>query len=63
VNHGHQFPLLRRQPGHLTPSVRRAELLEGKTIDAPPLGQASVTFKKAPRAKEEGPEQLRLGDE
>lgn len=36
------------------------ELLGGKGIDAPPLGQASVTFKKAPRAKEEGPQQLRL---
>ena len=36
------------------------ELLGGKGIDAPPLGQASVTFRKAPRAKEEGPPQLRL---
>jgi len=41
-----------------------AEALAGKGIDAPPLGQASVTFKKAPRAKEEVPEQqLRLGEE
>ena len=42
-----------------------AEALAGKGIDAPPLGQASVTFKKAPRAKDEGekPEQLRLGEE
>jgi DNA modification methylase len=27
------------------------ELLTGKTIDAPPLGQVNVTFKKAPKAK------------
>ncbi len=31
-----------------------AELLAGKRIDAPPLGQTSITFKKAPRAKGEG---------
>jgi len=29
------------------------ELLAGKGIDAPPLGLANVTFKKAPRAKDE----------
>ena len=29
------------------------ELLAGKGIDAPPLGQANVTFKKAPRAKDQ----------
>lgn len=29
------------------------ELLNGKRIDCPPLGQVNVTFKKAPRAKEE----------
>ena len=27
------------------------ELLNGKTIDCPPLGQVNVTFKKAPKAK------------
>jgi DNA modification methylase len=27
------------------------ELLSGKTIDCPPLGQVNVTFKKAPKAK------------
>ena len=30
------------------------------TIDMPPVGQVSVTFKKAPKAKAEGPEQLPL---
>ena len=40
------------------------ELLAGKGIDAPPLGLANVTFKKAPRAKDEQThEQLPLGDE
>jgi hypothetical protein len=29
------------------------ELLAGKGIDAPPLCLANVTFKKAPRAKDE----------
>lgn len=29
------------------------ELLNGKRIDCPPLGQVNVTFKKAPKAKEE----------
>lgn len=33
--------------------VTVAELLEGKGIDMPPLGQVSTTFKKAPRAKPE----------
>jgi len=28
------------------------DLLEGKTIDMPPLGQVSTTFKKAPKAKD-----------
>lgn len=38
-----------------------ADLLAGKRIDAPPLGQTSITFKKAPRAKEgDRPEQLSL---
>ena len=27
------------------------ELLSGKRIDCPPLGQVNVTFKKAPKAK------------
>jgi hypothetical protein len=27
------------------------ELLTGKRIDCPPLGQVNVTFKKAPKAK------------
>ena len=36
------------------------ELLDGETIDMPPVGQVSVTFKKAPKAKGEAPEQLPL---
>ena len=39
-----------------------AELLEGKAIDMPPVGQVSVTFKKAAKAKAETPEQLPLDD-
>jgi hypothetical protein len=41
-----------------------AELLDGKRIDAPPLGQVDQTFKKAPRAtKAEAPHpELPLGD-
>ena len=31
-----------------------AELLEGKDIEMPPVGQASVTFKRATKAKEKG---------
>lgn len=38
------------------------ELLDGETIDMPPVGQVSVTFKKAPKAKSDGPEQLPLDD-
>jgi len=38
------------------------ELLEGKGIDMPPVGQVSVTFKKASRAKGDLPEQLPLED-
>ena len=38
------------------------ELLEGKRIDMPPVGQVSVTFKKAAKAKAETPEQLPLDD-
>ncbi len=34
--------------------VTIAELLAGKRIDMPPLGQVNVTFKKAPRAKVNG---------
>jgi hypothetical protein len=37
-----------------------AELLDGETIDMPPVGQVSVTFEKAPKAKEQGPDQLPL---
>ena len=39
-----------------------AELLEGKTIDMPPVGQVSVTFKKAAKEKREMPDQLPLED-
>jgi hypothetical protein len=37
-----------------------AELLEGKKIDYPPAQQTNVTFKKAPKAKEDGPHQMTL---
>jgi hypothetical protein len=36
------------------------ELLEGKKIDMPAVGQQRATFKKAPKAKGEGPAQLGL---
>jgi site-specific DNA-methyltransferase (adenine-specific) len=36
------------------------ELLNGKRIDCPPLGQVNVTFKKAPKAKEKAAEQPEL---
>ena len=36
------------------------ELLEGKNIDYPPSRQVNVTFKRAPRAQSEGPENLSL---
>ena len=36
------------------------ELLAGKTIDMPAVAQQRATFKKAPKAKEQGPEQLAL---
>jgi hypothetical protein len=36
-----------------------AQLLSGKTIDMP-RGQMTVTFKKAPKAKADGPKQLPL---
>ncbi len=36
------------------------ELLGGKGIDMPPVGQTSQTFKKAPKAKGKGAEQLKL---
>jgi len=39
-----------------------AELLEGKTIDMPPVGQVSVTFKKAPKVKAAAAEQLLLDE-
>jgi site-specific DNA-methyltransferase (adenine-specific) len=38
------------------------ELLDGKTIDMPAVGQQRATFKRAPKAKGDGPEQLPLGD-
>ena len=38
------------------------ELLEWKGIDMPPVGQVSVTFKKASKAKDDLPEQLVLED-
>jgi hypothetical protein len=34
-----------------------AELMEGKTIERPYASQPSATFKRAPRAKREGPRQ------
>lgn len=37
------------------------ELLDGKRIDAPPMGQVGQTFRKAPRKNEEH-EHLTLGD-
>ncbi len=37
------------------------ELLAGKRIDAPPLGQTNVTFKRAPRSTEQGPETVTMG--
>jgi hypothetical protein len=37
-----------------------AELLEGKGIDMPPIRQVSKTFKKAPKAKGEKPQQIGL---
>jgi len=41
------------------------ELLDGKRIDAPPMGQVGQTFKKAPKAAADGHENLTLalGDE
>lgn len=36
------------------------QLLEGKVIDTPPLGQVNVTFKKAPKAEEEEKKQGKL---
>jgi hypothetical protein len=36
------------------------ELLEGKKVDMPALGQQRATFREAPKAKGEGPEQLAL---
>ena len=40
-----------------------ADLLGGKRIDYPPAKQTNVTFKKAPKAKGKGPEQLHLSAE
>ncbi|GAI96948.1 unnamed protein product, partial [marine sediment metagenome] len=39
------------------------DLLSGKSIDCPPLGQVDVTFKKSPRAKENPGEQYQLAHE
>jgi len=38
------------------------ELLEGKTIDMPAVGQQRATFRRAPRAKGDEPEQLALDE-
>lgn len=40
-----------------------ADLLAGKGIDMPPIRQVSTTFKKAPKAKGDQAETLRLLDE
>ena len=37
-----------------------AELLEGARVDAPPTGQVSVTFKKAPKVAPPAPTQLEI---
>jgi DNA modification methylase len=39
-----------------------AELLEGKKIDMPAVGQQRATFKQAPKAKADGPQQMTLND-
>ncbi len=39
------------------------DLLSGKSVDCPPLSQVDVTFKKAPRAKENPGEQYHLSQE
>ena len=36
------------------------ELLEGKTLDAPPPRQTSVTFKRAPKATEQAADQGKM---
>jgi adenine specific DNA methylase Mod len=41
----------RKEPYLRLQIITIEELLSGKTIDTPPLGQVSVTFKKAPKAK------------
>jgi hypothetical protein len=38
-----------------------AELLAGKGIDMPPLGQVNGTFRKAPKAEEKKGKQSELG--
>jgi len=48
-----------KKPYHRLQILTIEELLNGKQIDCPPLGQVNVTFKKAPKAKgkrEEDPE-------
>jgi len=52
-----------KSPWHKEPYPRLQiitieELLNGKRIDCPPLGQVNVTFKKAPKAKDAPAEQL-----
>lgn len=39
-----------------------AELLDGKRIDMPPLGQVNVTFKRAPKATKQAPTEATLFD-
>ena len=40
-----------------------SELLEGKRIDMPPATGVNVTFKKAPKKKQGGDDQLDLAEE
>jgi hypothetical protein len=37
------------------------ELLEGKGVDMPPIGQVNVTFKKAPKTSRDEGSQPELG--
>ena len=43
-----------------TPRLTVAELLDGKKIDCPPLGQVKVTFKRATKARYPEPETVPL---
>jgi hypothetical protein len=40
--------------------VTVSELLDGKSVDMPPVGQVKVTLKKAPKAKGEHAKNLQL---